>query len=41
MMRMLWVTMGMCVCRVAPNLTVRSCPCVTSVSQDIVRIALS
>ena len=29
-MRMLWVTMGMYVPFVAPSLTLRRCPCVTS-----------
>ena len=39
--RMLWVTMGMYVPFVAPSLTLRRCPCVTSVSCNIVRIALT
>ena len=37
-MRMLWVMMGMFVPFVAPSLTLRRCPCVTSVSCNIVRI---
>ena len=40
-MRMLWMMMGMYVLFVAPNLTLRRCPCVTSVSCNIVRIALT
>ena len=40
-MRMLWVTMGMYVPFVAPSLTLRRCPCVTTVSSNIVRIALT
>ena len=36
MRRMLWVMMGMCVRFDAPSVTVRSCPCVTSVSYTIV-----
>ena len=39
MMRMLWVTMGMYVPFVAPRLTLRRCPCVKSVSCNIVQIA--
>ena len=39
-MRMLWVAMGMYVPFAAPSLTLRRCPCVTSVSCDIVLIAL-
>ena len=41
MIRMLWVTMGMYVPFVAPSLTLRRCPCVTTVSCNIVRIALT
>ena len=41
MMRMLWVTMGMYVPLVAPSLTLRRCPCVKSVSCNIVHIALT
>ena len=41
MMMMLWVTMGMYVPFVAPSLTLRRCSCVTSVSCNIVRIALT
>ena len=41
MMRMLWVTMGMYVPFVAPSLTLRICPCVTSASCNIVQIALT
>ena len=41
MMRMLWVTMGMYVPFVAPSLTLRRCPCVTNISCNIVRIALT
>ena len=41
MMRMLWVTMGMYVPFVAPSLTLRRCPYVTSVRCNIVRIALT
>ena len=41
MMRMLWVMMGMYVPFVAPSLTLKSCPCVTSVNCNIVRIALT
>ena len=41
MMRMLWVTMGMYVPFVAPSLTLKRCPCVTSVSCNIVQIALT
>ena len=41
MMRMLWVTMGMCVPFIAPSLTLRRCPCVTSVSCNIVRVTLT
>ena len=41
MMRMLWVTMGMYVPFVAPSVTLRRCPCVTSVSCNIVQIALT
>ena len=41
MMRMLWVTMGMCMTFVAPSLTMRRCPCVTSFSYNIVRIAVT
>ena len=41
MMRMLWVMMGMFVPFVAPSLTLRRCPCVTSVNCNIVRIALT
>ena len=40
-MRMLWVAMGMYVPIVAPSLTLRRCPCVTSVSCNIVRLALT
>ena len=39
MMRMLWVMMGKYVPFVAPSLTLKSCPCVTSVNCNIVRIA--
>ena len=39
--RMLRVMMGMYVPFVAPSVTVRRCPCVTSVSCNIVRIALT
>ena len=38
-MRMLWVMMGMFVPFVAPSLTLKRCPCVTSVNCNIVRIA--
>ena len=41
MMRMLWVTMGMYVPFVAPTLSLRRCPCMTSVSCNIVWIALA
>ena len=41
MMRMLWVMMGMYVPFVAPSLTMKRCPCVTSVNRNIVRIALT
>ena len=41
MMRMLWVMMGMFVPFVAPSLTLKRCPCVTSVNCNIVRIALT
>ena len=41
MMRMLWVMMGMYVPFVAPSLTLKRCPCVTSVNCNIVRIALT
>ena len=41
MIRMWWVTMGTYVPFVAPSLTLRRCPCVTSVSSKIVRIALT
>ena len=41
MMRMLWVTMGMYVPFVVPSLTLRRCPCVTSVGCNIVQIALT
>ena len=41
MMRMLWVRMGMFVPFVAPSLTLKRCPCVTSVNCNIVRIALT
>ena len=41
MMRMLWVTIPMYVSFIAPSLTLRKCPCVTSVSYNIVRIALT
>ena len=41
MMTMWWVTMGMYVPFVAPSLTLRRCPCVTSVRCNIVRIALA
>ena len=40
-MRILWVTMGMHVPFVAPSLTLRRCPCATSVSCNNVRIALT
>ena len=40
MMRMLRVTTGMYAAFVAPSLTFRRCPCVTSVSCNVVRIAL-
>ena len=40
-MRMLWVTMGTYVPFVAPGLTLRRCPCVKSVSCNIVKIALT
>ena len=33
MMKMLWVMMGMYVPFVAPSLTVKRCPCVTSVNR--------
>ena len=41
MMRMLWVMMGMYVRFVAPSLTLKRCPCVTSVNRNVVRIALT
>ena len=41
MMRMLWVMMGMYVPFVAPSLTLKRCPFVTSVKCDIVWIALT
>ena len=41
MMRMLWVTMGMYVPFVAPSMTLRRCPCVTSVSCQFAWIALT
>ena len=41
MMWMLWVMMGMYVPFVAPSLTLKRCPCVTSVNCNIVRIALT
>ena len=41
MMRMLRVLMGMYVPFVAPSLTLKRCPCVTSVNCNIVRIALT
>ena len=41
MMRMWWVVMGMYVPFVAPSLTLKRCPCVTSVNCNIVRIALT
>ena len=41
MMRMLWVMMGMFVPFVAPSLTLKRFPCVTSVNCNIVRIALT
>ena len=41
MMRMLWVMIGMYVPFVAPILTLKRCPCVTSVNCNIVRIALT
>ena len=41
MMRMLWVMMGMFVPFVAPSLTLKRCPCVTSVNCNIVQIALT
>ena len=41
MMRMWWVTLRMYVPFVAPSVTLRRCPCVTSVSCNIVRIALT
>ena len=41
MMRMWWVVMGMYVPFVAPSVTLRRCPCVTSVSCNILRIALT
>ena len=40
-MRMLWVMMGMYMPFVAPSLTPKRCPCVTSVNCNIVRIALT
>ena len=41
MKRMLWVMMGMYVPFVAPSLTLRRCPCVKSISCNIVQIALT
>ena len=41
MTRMWWVTMGMYVPFVAPSLTPRRCPCMASVSCNIVQIALT
>ena len=41
MMRMLGLMMGMYVPFVAPSLTLKRCPCVTSVNCNIVRIALT
>ena len=41
MMRMLWVMMEMYVPFVAPSVTLKRCPCVTSVNCNIVRIALT
>ena len=41
MMRILWVVMGMYVPSVAPSLTVKRCPCLSSVNCNIVRIALT
>ena len=41
MMRMLWVMMGICVSFVAPRLTLKRCPCVTSLNSNIVQIALT
>ena len=41
MMGMLWVMVGMYVPFVAPSLTRKRCPCVTSVNCNIVRIALT
>ena len=41
MMRMLWVMMGMNMPFVAPSLTLKRCPCVTSVNYNIVWIALT
>ena len=41
MMRMLLVMMGMFVPFVAPSLTLKRCPCVTSVNCNVVRIALA
>ena len=41
MMRMWWVTIWMYVPFVAPSLTMRRCPCVTSVNCNIVRIVLT
>ena len=38
---MLWVMMGMYVPFVAPSLTLKRCPCATSVNCNIVRIALT
>ena len=35
MMRMLWVMMGMYVPFVAPSLTLKRCPCVTSVKCEL------
>ena len=40
-MRMMWVTMGMYVPFAAPSLTLGTCACVTSVSCNILRIALT
>ena len=40
-MRMLWVMMGMFVPFVTPSVTLKRCPCVTSVNCNIVQIALT
>ena len=41
MMRMLWVMMGIFAPFVAPSLTLKRCPCVTSVDCNIVQSALT